>query len=98
MITRAEADLDVMMVRIYGRNFLPRRGALPDVTLARMPLVVQTVEDRYIEAWLPADIAPGSYLLTVSRPVTERYPERFVFRHDRRGGSAGRDGSSRSPG
>lgn len=66
-ISRAEADPDAGILRIYGRNFVAPNGALPAVTLAGLPLVVQSIDNTFIQAWLPARIAPGSYLVIVSR-------------------------------
>jgi len=66
-ITGADADVDAGTLQIYGRNFIASNGALPTVALAGAPLVVQTIENGYIKAWLPAGITPGSYRVTVSR-------------------------------
>jgi hypothetical protein len=66
-ITGAEADITAGTLLIFGRNFIASKRAVPVVTLAGNPLVVQTVESTRIQAWLPAEIPPGSYLVTVSR-------------------------------
>jgi hypothetical protein len=66
-ITGAEADTDAGIIQVYGRNFIASNGTLPVVTLAGTPLVAQAIEDTRIQAWLPAGVVPGSYLVTVSR-------------------------------
>lgn len=68
VITGAEADLDGGTVTIVGMNF---GDDVPSVTLGGIELVVQTSTSESIVAELPAGLAVGSYLLTVSRgPAT----------------------------
>src|SRR5262245_50047486 len=66
-ITRADAETETNTLRIFGTNFVASNGALPTVTLAGSPLVIQAIDNTRIEAWLPASLAPGNYLVAVSR-------------------------------
>lgn len=51
-------------LQIVGHNF--GGGLFPAVTLGGMPLAVVSITPTAIGALLPADVGPGSYLLTLS--------------------------------
>lgn len=58
-----EARANGGMLFILGVNFA---GGMPKVTLGTLPLSVIAMSATQIDALIPASIAPGSYLLTVS--------------------------------
>ena len=99
-ITGAEADTDAGTLQIYGRNFIASNGALPAVALAGAPLVVQTIDNGYIKAWLPVGITPGSYRVTVSRGTGAVQNDSFAVTIGAAGpiGATGPQGAQGEPG
>jgi len=76
LITSAFADLDAELLLIYGRNL--SSGRPPRVRLGAIELEVEQPFSREeITAVLPADIAPGSYLLKVWRGRGEQRVDYF---------------------
>jgi hypothetical protein len=65
IITEARADAANTVLQVNGANF---SGGTPRLTLGNVatPLTVTLVTPTQIEAQLPAGIAPGSYLLTLT--------------------------------
>ena len=68
LIAEARAD-ELGVLHIGGANFLTRRGTAPTVTLGLLgrPLTVVYASPTRIEATLPAELVPGSYLLIVEK-------------------------------
>lgn len=58
-----EARADGGLLHILGLNL---GGGRPNVTLGTLPLAVVSMTATQIDALIPASVAPGSYLLTVS--------------------------------
>ena len=70
VIVSASADVAAGTLTIVGTEF----GDEPVVTLNATPLTVVTSTPSQIDATLPPGLAPGSYLLTVSRgPATTQF-------------------------
>jgi hypothetical protein len=67
LIVQAEADLDAETLLIQGQYFVWANDGAPVVTLAGTPLAVLSLTEVEILAQLPPDLAPGGYLLEVSR-------------------------------
>lgn len=65
VITSAQVDFGIGRIYIAGSNF--GSAIAPEVTLNGQLLIVMSFTDGTIDAVLPAGIAPGSYLLRVSR-------------------------------
>jgi hypothetical protein len=67
VVQRAEADLAAETLLITGEKLLWNNDSAIVVTLAGTPLAVLGATDSYVLAQLPPGLAPGSYLLKVSR-------------------------------
>jgi hypothetical protein len=67
LITRAEANLATELLSIEGRYFVWANDLAPLVWLNEVPLSIVAVSDARVEAGLPRGLAPGTYLLRVSR-------------------------------
>jgi hypothetical protein len=63
-VTSAQADFAIGRLTIKGSQF---GSEAPTVMLSGQPLTVVTFTSESIEAMLPAGIAPGTYVLSVSR-------------------------------
>ena len=68
LIAEARAD-ELGVLHISGANFLTHKGTFPTVTLGLLgkPLALVYASSDRIEATLPADLVPGSYLLIVAK-------------------------------
>ena len=67
LIVQAEADLNAETLLIRGQYFLWAGDDSAVVTLVGTPLTVYDLTETEILAQLPVDLAPGGYLLNVSR-------------------------------
>ena len=67
VVQRAEADLTAQTLLIEGQNLLWNNDSDVTVTLAGAPLAVLSAANGHVLAQLPAALAPGTYLLKVSR-------------------------------
>lgn len=67
VVQRAEADLTAETLFIEGQKLLWNNDTEVFVTLAGTPLVVLSATDSQVFARLPPGLAPGTYLLRVSR-------------------------------
>jgi cysteine-rich repeat protein len=67
LILHAEVDLMDEAIHIVGGNFIQNANDVPVVTLDGSELMVLGFTEADITAQLPPGLAPGSYLLTVSR-------------------------------
>src|SRR5207249_1489623 len=67
VVERAEADLTTDTLLIEGRKLLWNNDSAVVVTLAETPLLVLSGTETEVLAQLPPGLAPGSYLLKVSR-------------------------------
>jgi hypothetical protein len=66
-IIRAQADLATSALLIEGRDLITRNDPVAAVSLAHLVLDVVESSASHIVATLPPSIAPGTYLLRVSR-------------------------------
>jgi len=66
MVFGTEVDGAASTVTINGTGFLGGASATPAVTLGIFTLPVQSATNEVIVAQLPAGLAPGNYLLTVT--------------------------------
>jgi hypothetical protein len=67
VIVRAEADLAAETLLIQGEHFVWANDDQPVVTLASNVLTVLSIDAAHAMAQLPPGLAPGAYLLKVSR-------------------------------
>jgi hypothetical protein len=67
VVQRAEADLAAETLLVEGQNLLSRQDSEVSLTLAGMPLAILSATDVQVLAQLPTGLAPGTYLLKVSR-------------------------------
>ena len=67
LIVGAQADFANHVLLIEGRYFVWANDDQPIVTLAGAPLALLNVTDTQVQALLPEGVAPGDYLLKVSR-------------------------------
>src|SRR5262245_50148715 len=67
VVERAEADLTAETLLIEGQKLIWNKDIEVLVTLAATPLVVLSTSETQVLAQLPAGLAPGSYVLRVSR-------------------------------
>lgn len=67
VVLRAEADLAAETLLIEGQNLLWNNDSAVAVTLADTPLVILSATGGQVLAQLPPGLAPGTYLLKVSR-------------------------------
>lgn len=67
LVTHAVATVDAQLLVIDGQYFVWANDDQPVVTLAGATLTILNVTDTEIQVMLPAGIAPGDYLLKVSR-------------------------------
>lgn len=65
LISRVSVNFDANEIYIYGENFINKKGDTR-VVLAGTELMVSTITDTMITAYLYTGILPGDYLLTVS--------------------------------
>ncbi len=67
LIVQAQANVETHLLVIDGRNFTWANDDQVAVTLAGSPLPVLNLASSQIQVMLPEGIAPGDYLLRVSR-------------------------------
>lgn len=71
VILRAQVDLDNDLVFLEGQSFIAGKDPLPSVTLSGFPMtVVGAPTDTQLVFAIPDGLAPGTYLVTVSRGNT----------------------------
>jgi hypothetical protein len=67
VVTSALVNLEEGVLTVSGSGFVVHRHRGPWVTLAGVSLTLVSVSDNEITAALPPDLAPGTYVLTISR-------------------------------
>ena len=67
VVQRAEADLSTETLLIEGDRLLWNNDSAVVVTLAGTPLGILNATDSQVLVQLPPGLAPGSYVLKVSR-------------------------------
>jgi hypothetical protein len=77
LILSAQADLESASLEIRGMN-LGTATQPPRVTLGSEELAVRQASPQLVVAELPADVAPGSHLLVVSRGAQVGKSDRFA--------------------
>jgi hypothetical protein len=74
VIVRAAVDPATGRLDIHGENFDAKGKRTPSVFLGRSLLTPVSVSSTFIDALLPSDLAPGTYLLIVTNgPSAEDY-------------------------
>lgn len=66
-IASANPDLALGTVTLSGANFTDRSDPAPRVWINRVPVAIQSATDTQVVVGLPAGLAPGSYLVEMTR-------------------------------
>src|ERR1700738_2608849 len=71
-ITSAQVDFGIGRIYVKGKNF---GNVTPFVKLSSQSLTVMSFTTETIDALLPAGIAPGSYILLVTRAAKDGHDD-----------------------